>query len=192
MPCPLLTLPLELRQQVFSSIVESPHTINVSLPTISDCQNPIEQPSRTCKQLYKEIRVWSSFASNSSFIHIPPFTFITPSTTIKFHLKHGKASINLSKTPQSLSEAAIFKLWRDIMLKLNTSEMDAIDREIRDQFDKGDKRILCVMEGIYEDIVDPVWAEDVSVYGGNRYAVLTTGFWGRKFCKWEGTADCGL
>jgi hypothetical protein len=79
-----------------------------------------------------------------------------------------------------------------MMLKLNTSEMDTIDREIRDQFDKGDKRILCVMNGIYKDIVDPVWAEDVSIYGGNGYSVVTTGFWGRKFCKWEGTADFGV
>lgn len=78
------------------------------------------------------------------------------------------------------------------MVKLNTSEMDTIDREIRDQSDKGEKRIMCVMEGVYKDIVDPVWAEDVSVYGGNEYSVVTTGFWGRKFCKWESTAKFGL
>ena len=78
------------------------------------------------------------------------------------------------------------------MVKLNTSEMDTIDREIRDQFDKGDKRILRVMEGIHKDIVDPVWAENISIYGGNQYSVLTTRFWGRTFCKWEGTADFGV
>jgi hypothetical protein len=78
------------------------------------------------------------------------------------------------------------------MVKLNTSEMDTIDREILDQFDRGDKRIMCVMEGIYKDSVDPVWAEDVCVYGGNAYSVVTTGVWGRKFCKWEGIAKVGL
>lgn len=74
------------------------------------------------------------------------------------------------------------------MVELNTSEMETIDREIRDQFDLGDKRILRVMEGVYKDIIDPVWAEDVCIYEGNAYSVITTGFWGRKFCKWEGSA----
>jgi hypothetical protein len=150
----------------------------------------MEQLARTCRQLHHEITAWSSFASNSFFINVPPFTIITPSITIKFHLTHRKASINLSKTPQSISEAAIFKLWRDIMVKLNTSEMDIIDRDIRDQFERGDSRILRVIEGVYKDIVDPVWAEDVSICGGSGYSVVTTGFWGRKFCKWEATAKC--
>lgn len=77
------------------------------------------------------------------------------------------------------------------MVKLNTSEMDTIDREIGDRFDRGDKGIMCVIEGVYKDIVDPVWAEDICVYGGNAYSVVTMGFWGRKFVNGRALQSLG-
>ncbi|KAE9363134.1 hypothetical protein N431DRAFT_356986 [Stipitochalara longipes BDJ] len=185
MSSPLLTLPLELREQIFSAVIFTPHIIEVSLSNVRECHNPIEHLSTTCKQLQSEITSWSSLASNPSSFHVLPFGTITPHTTITFCLSLRQASIRISKIPQNLSEVAIFQLWHEIMVKLNTCEMEMIDREIRDRFDMGDEHVKAVLEGVYEDIVDKRWAEDVRIYGGNRYLVIATWFWGRNRCQWK-------
>jgi hypothetical protein len=187
MSSPFLTLPLELRHEIFSSLVLTPHTIIASLPSITDCQTPIEQLSRTCKQIHLEVASWSSLNSTSSFLSVPPFGLIAPSTTIKFHLTYGKAALYLSKIPKNIEEVAVFQLWRDIMVALHTSDMDDIDREIRDRFDRGENKVLSVLAGVYEDITNVVEMGEVRIYGGNKYWVLTTSFWARNLCEREGS-----
>jgi len=71
------------------------------------------------------------------------------------------------------------------MMKLVTCEIEIIDKEIRDRFDMRDERVSAVLEGVYEDAVDKRWAEDVRIYGGNKYLVIAAWFWGRNRCLWE-------
>jgi hypothetical protein len=181
----LLRLPLELRHHIFCNLIHTPHAINISLPTISDSQSPLTILSRTCKQLHNEIGLWASPTIISSYLHTPPFGLITPHTTLNFHLTLRHCPILISKIPQTRPEAAIFQLWREIMVKLDTCEMQIIDREIRDRFDMGDERVSTVVEEACEGVVDKRWAEDLRVYGGNRYLVVATSFWGRNRCLWE-------
>jgi hypothetical protein len=188
---PLLALPLELRQQIFSSLALTPHTVTISLYNLKDCQSSIEKLSRTCKQLRHEIRAWASLNSISHFFLVPPFGIITSQTSIQFQLSSTQrhSPIRVSKTPQNIAEAAVFRLWRDIMQKLNTCRMDVIDREIRDRFDRGEKRVLSVLEEVYDEFMEGRGrgtVEDVMIYGGNRYWVISTNFWGLNVCEWEG------
>jgi hypothetical protein len=188
---PLLALPLELRQQIFSSLALTPHTVTISLSNLKDCQSSIEKLSKTCKQLRHEIGAWASSNSISHIFLVPPFGIITSQTSIQFQLSSTQrhSPIRVSKTPQNIAEAAVFWLWRDIMQKLNTCRMDVIDREIRDRFDRGDERILSVLEEVYDEFMEGRGrgtVEDVMIYGGNRYWVISTNFWGLNVCGWEG------
>ena len=75
------------------------------------------------------------------------------------------------------------------MQKLNTCRMDVIDREIRDRFDRGEKRVLSVLEEVYDQYMEGRGGgtvEDVMIYRGNRYWVISTNFWGLNVCEWEG------
>ena len=75
------------------------------------------------------------------------------------------------------------------MAKLNTCEMERIDREIRDRFDRGDARVVRVLEGAYGAFMNGRGSgttEDVMIYGGNRYWVISTNLWGLSVCHWEG------
>lgn len=74
------------------------------------------------------------------------------------------------------------------MQKLNTCRMDIIDREIRDRFDRGEKTVLSVLEEVYDGFMGGRGrgaVEDVMIYGGNRYWVISTNFWGLNVCEWE-------
>lgn len=80
------------------------------------------------------------------------------------------------------------------MVKLNTCEMERIDREIRDRFDKGDERVMSVLEGVYDEFMKGKGrgtTEDVMIYGGNRHWVISTNLWGLNICDREGLVTDG-
>jgi hypothetical protein len=186
----LLTLPLELLNEIFAALLNTPYTITISFTKPTDCHSPIESLSRTCKQLRYEIGAFYSSSPFSTYLHVPCFGLITPQTSIQFYLTLTRhhSPILVSKTPQNVEEAAIFQLWRDIMVKLHTNEMDKVDREIRDMFDRRDKRVMSVLEGVYDGFMNEKkkgTVEDVMIYGGNRYWVITMNVWGSNVCKWE-------
>jgi hypothetical protein len=73
------------------------------------------------------------------------------------------------------------------MVALHASDMDDIDREIRNRFDRSENKALSVLAGVYGDIIDVVEMGEVRIYGGNKYWVLTTSFWGCNLCEREGS-----
>jgi len=72
------------------------------------------------------------------------------------------------------------------MVEVHTDEMDKIDREIRNRYDRGEKRVLEVLKGVNEETVLGKGVEDFTIYGGNRYWIITTNLWGLNVCAWEG------
>jgi hypothetical protein len=74
-------------------------------------------------------------------------------------------------------------------MELKTDEMVTIDREIRNRFDRGDRKVTTALEGVYDRIVEKGGMNEVRIYGGNRYWVISTKFWGRHLCVSEGLGD---